>query len=82
MSSQEGSPQLQGHRSGSISPKWTLDASRPSLLETDGAEPSSLEKEEAGEAPNPGKEVKSEGPARTAEAVAIQPDVRLTSAEG
>lgn len=82
VSSQEGSPQLQGHRSGSISPKWTLDASRPSLLETDGAEPSSLEKEEAGEAPNPGKEVKSEGPARTAEAVAIQPDVHLTSVEG
>ncbi|XP_008577446.1 PREDICTED: PH and SEC7 domain-containing protein 4 [Galeopterus variegatus] len=60
VSSQEGSPQLRRHSSG-IFPKWTLDALHSSLLEMDGTEPSSLEKEEAGEAPNPGDEVKHEG---------------------
>nr|XP_035947515.1 PH and SEC7 domain-containing protein 4 isoform X4 [Halichoerus grypus] len=47
-----------------------------------GAEPRFLEKEEAGEAPQPGEEVRSEGPARTPEAGAVQPGARLTSAEG
>ncbi|KAL4825156.1 hypothetical protein H8958_015928 [Nasalis larvatus] len=79
-SSQEGSPQLQHHSSG-ILPKWTLDASHSSLLETDGEEPRSLKKEEAGEAPNPGEDVKSEGIARPAETGDIQPDIHLTSAE-
>uniref|UniRef100_A0A8D2BGU0 PH domain-containing protein n=1 Tax=Sus scrofa TaxID=9823 RepID=A0A8D2BGU0_PIG len=78
----EGSPQLRSHQPGSELPKWALDASSPSLLETDGAEPHSLETEEAGGTLNLGKEVKSEGPARTAEAGAVQPDVRLTSPEG
>ncbi|XP_050609209.1 PH and SEC7 domain-containing protein 4 isoform X1 [Macaca thibetana thibetana] len=79
-SSQEGSPQLQHHSSG-ILPKWTLDASHSSLLETDGEEPRSLKREEAGEAPNPGEDVKSEGIARPAETGDIQPDIHLTSAE-
>ncbi|XP_023050705.2 PH and SEC7 domain-containing protein 4 isoform X1 [Piliocolobus tephrosceles] len=79
-SSQEGSPQLHHHSSG-ILPKWTLDASHSSLLETDGEEPRSLKKEEAGEAPNPGEDVKSEGIARPAETGDTQPDVHLTSAE-
>ncbi|XP_021553123.1 PH and SEC7 domain-containing protein 4 isoform X4 [Neomonachus schauinslandi] len=48
----------------------------------DGAEPRFLEKEEAGEAPQPGEEVRSEGPARTPEAGAVQPGACLTSAEG
>ncbi|XP_036729327.1 PH and SEC7 domain-containing protein 4 isoform X2 [Balaenoptera musculus] len=82
LSSQEGSPQLCSHPPGSVLPTWMLDSTSPSFLETDGAEPSSLEKEKAGEAPSPGKEVKSEGPARTAEAGASQPDVPLTSTEG
>uniref|UniRef100_A0A452TSP7 Pleckstrin and Sec7 domain containing 4 n=1 Tax=Ursus maritimus TaxID=29073 RepID=A0A452TSP7_URSMA len=81
VSSQEGSPQPRGPHWGSSLPEWTLDASCPSLLETDGAEPSLLEKEEAGETPHPGKEVKSEGPARTPEAGAVQPGARLTSTE-
>ncbi|XP_034515398.1 PH and SEC7 domain-containing protein 4 isoform X2 [Ailuropoda melanoleuca] len=81
VSSQESSPQPRSPHWGSSLPEWTLDASRPSLLETDGAEPSLLKKEEAGEAPHPGKEVKSEGPARTPEAGAIQPGARLTSTE-
>ena len=79
-SSQEGSPQLQHHSSG-ILPKWTLDASQSSLLETDGEQPSSLKKEEAGEALKPGEEVKSEGTARPAETGDVQPDIHLTSAE-
>uniref|UniRef100_A0A8D1Q834 PH domain-containing protein n=1 Tax=Sus scrofa TaxID=9823 RepID=A0A8D1Q834_PIG len=82
VSSGKGSPQLRSHQPGSELPKWALDASSPSLLETDGAEPHSLETEEAGGTLNLGKEVKSEGPARTAEAGAVQPDVRLTSPEG
>ncbi|XP_029087798.1 PH and SEC7 domain-containing protein 4 isoform X2 [Monodon monoceros] len=82
LSSQEGSPQLWSHHPGSVLPTWMLDTSSPSFLETDGAEPTSLEKEKAGEAPSPGKEVKSEGPAGTAEAGARQPDVLLTSTEG
>lgn len=82
LSSQEGSPQLWSHHPGSVLPTWMLDTSSPSFLETDGAEPTSLEKEKAGEAPSPGKEVKSEDPAGTAEAGARQPDVLLTSTEG
>ncbi|XP_060511240.2 PH and SEC7 domain-containing protein 4 isoform X2 [Panthera onca] len=83
VSSQEGSPRLWGPHQGSSFPEWTLDASRPSLLETDGAKPSFLEKEEARDAPNPGTEVKSEGPARTPEAGAVvQPGRHLTSTEG
>ena len=73
VSSREGSLRLQGHPPGSVLPEWTLDAPSPSFLETDGAEPGSLEKEEAGEAPTQGKEVKL-SPARTAEAGASQPD--------
>ncbi|XP_027822566.1 PH and SEC7 domain-containing protein 4 isoform X1 [Ovis aries] len=80
VSSREGSLRLQGHPPGSVLPKWTLDAPSPSFLETDGAEPGSLEKEEAGEAPTQGKEVKL-SPARTAEAGASQPDACLTSAK-
>uniref|UniRef100_A0A2K6GGJ9 PH and SEC7 domain-containing protein 4 n=1 Tax=Propithecus coquereli TaxID=379532 RepID=A0A2K6GGJ9_PROCO len=80
-SSQESSPQLQ-HHSLATSPKWTLDASYASLLEADGAEPSSVEKEEVGEAPSPGHGVKSEGTVRPAEAGGAQPDVHLTPAEG
>ncbi|KAJ1077739.1 hypothetical protein K5549_011066 [Capra hircus] len=80
VSSREGSLRLQGHLPGSVLPKWTLDAPSPSFLETDGAEPDSLEKEEAGEAPTQGKEVKL-SPARTAEAGASQPDACLTSAK-
>ncbi|XP_006156732.1 PH and SEC7 domain-containing protein 4 isoform X2 [Tupaia chinensis] len=80
-SSQEGSPQLRRHNSG-ISPKLALDALCSSLLETDGAEPSSLEQEEVREAPSPGTEVKSEGPARAVEAGGIQPSVHVTSTEG
>nr|XP_023412783.1 PH and SEC7 domain-containing protein 4 [Loxodonta africana]XP_023412784.1 PH and SEC7 domain-containing protein 4 [Loxodonta africana]XP_023412785.1 PH and SEC7 domain-containing protein 4 [Loxodonta africana]XP_023412786.1 PH and SEC7 domain-containing protein 4 [Loxodonta africana] len=84
VSSQEGSPQLPHHHSSSIFPKGTLDASHLSLLETDGAEPSSLEKKEAREAPSPGEEVKSEDEdaVRTKEARAAQQDVHSTSAEG
>lgn len=80
-SSLEGSPQLQSHHSD-IFPKWTLGVSPPSLLETDGAEPSSLEKKETGEAPIPAEEVKNEGPARPSEPGAAQPDADLTSTEG
>ena len=80
VSSREGSLRLQGHPPGSVLPEWTLDAPSPSFLETDGAEPGSLEKEEAGEAPTQGKEVKL-SPARTAEAGASQPDACLTSAK-
>ncbi|XP_029793638.1 PH and SEC7 domain-containing protein 4 [Suricata suricatta] len=83
VSSQEGSPRLWGHHLGSSFSEWTLDASRPSPLETDGAEPRFLEEEEAGETPNPGKEVRSESPARAPEAGAvIQPGAHLTSTEG
>ncbi|KAF0876541.1 PSD4 protein, partial [Crocuta crocuta] len=79
----EGSPRLWGHHLGNSFPEWTLDASCPSLLETDGAEPRFLEEEAAGEAPDPGKEVKSEGPARSPEAGAVvQPGAHLTSTEG
>uniref|UniRef100_A0A8C6CN12 PH and SEC7 domain-containing protein 4 n=1 Tax=Moschus moschiferus TaxID=68415 RepID=A0A8C6CN12_MOSMO len=80
VSSREGSLQLQGHPPGSVLPEWTLDAPSPSFLETDGAEPGSLETEEAGEAPTQGKEVKL-SPAGTAEAGASQPDACLTSAK-
>lgn len=82
VSSQEGSPQHQDHHLGSSFPGCILDASCPSLLEPDGTEPSFLEREEAGEAPHPGEEVRSEGPARTAEAGAFQPGTCLTSTEG
>ncbi|XP_055256921.1 PH and SEC7 domain-containing protein 4 isoform X2 [Moschus berezovskii] len=80
VSSREGSLRLQGHPPGSVLPEWTLDAPSPSFLETDGAEPGSLETEEAGEAPTQGKEVKL-SPAGTAEAGASQPDACLTSAK-
>ncbi|XP_023374611.1 PH and SEC7 domain-containing protein 4 isoform X2 [Otolemur garnettii] len=80
-SSQEGSPKLQRHSLGT-SPKWTLDASYSSLLETDGSEPSSLEKEEVGEAPSPGEEVRSEGTIRPEKAGGSQPSVHLTPAQG
>ena len=80
VSSREGSLRLQGHPPGSVLPEWTLDAPSPSFLETDGVEPGSLEKEEAGEAPNQGKEGKL-SPARTTEAGARQPDAYLTSAK-
>ncbi|KAM9211949.1 PH and SEC7 domain-containing protein 4 isoform 2-T6 [Dugong dugon] len=82
VSSQEGSPQLPCHHSGSIVPKRTLDASHLSLLETDGAEPSSVEKEKAREAPSSEEEVKSEDTVRTAEARAVQLDIHSTSTEG
>ncbi|CAD7676652.1 unnamed protein product [Nyctereutes procyonoides] len=82
VSSQEGSPQHRDHHLGSSFPGCILDASCPSLLEPDGTEPSFLEREEAGEAPHPREEVKSEGPARTAEAGTFQPGTRLTSTEG
>ncbi|KAB0380578.1 hypothetical protein FD755_008362 [Muntiacus reevesi] len=80
VSSREGSLRLQGRPPGSVFPEWTLDAPSPSFLETDGVQPGSLEKEEAGEAPNRGKEVKL-SPTRTAEAGARQPDACLTSAK-
>ncbi|KAM9585274.1 PH and SEC7 domain-containing protein 4 isoform 2-T3 [Trichechus inunguis] len=82
VSSQEGSPQLPCHHSGSIVPKRTLDASHLSLLETDGAEPSSVEKEKARAAPSSEEEVKSEDTVRTAEARAVQLDIHSTSTEG
>ncbi|XP_045835346.1 PH and SEC7 domain-containing protein 4 isoform X2 [Meles meles] len=82
VSSREGSPLPRGPNWGSSLPEQTLDASCPSLLETDGAEPSFPEKEEAGEPPQPGEEVKSEGPAGTAEAGAVQPGACLISAAG
>ncbi|KAM6180300.1 PH and SEC7 domain-containing protein 4 [Erethizon dorsatum] len=81
VSSPEGSSQLQRHSPG-IFPKWPLDASHPSLLETDGVEPTPLKKDEAEEAPDPGQEVESEGTARTAVAAGAQADVHWTSAEG
>ncbi|XP_053444980.1 PH and SEC7 domain-containing protein 4 isoform X2 [Nycticebus coucang] len=80
-SSQEGSPKLQRHSLGTF-PKWTLDASYSSLLETDGLEPSFLEKEEVGEAPSPGKEVRSEVTISPTEAGGSQPSVHLTPAQG
>ncbi|KAB1256936.1 PH and SEC7 domain-containing protein 4 [Camelus dromedarius] len=61
-------------------PSWPREAL--SSQDRDGADPSSLEKEEAGEAPKPEKEIKREGPARPAEAGAVRPDNRLPSAEG
>ncbi|XP_025724008.1 PH and SEC7 domain-containing protein 4 isoform X2 [Callorhinus ursinus] len=73
--SREGSPKPRGPHWDSSLPEPTLDASHPSLLETDRAEPRLLEKEEAGEA-------WSEGPARTPEAGAVQPGACLTSAGG
>ncbi|XP_027479129.1 PH and SEC7 domain-containing protein 4 isoform X2 [Zalophus californianus] len=73
--SREGSPKPRCPHWDSSLPEPTLDASRPSLLETDRAEPRLLEKEEAGEA-------WSEGPARTPEAGAVQPGACLTSAGG
>lgn len=81
VSSQEGSPQLQHHSPG-IFPKWPLNASHPLLLEIDGIEPSSLKKEEAGEAPDPEQEVESEGTARIALAAGVQPNIHWTSTEG
>ncbi|XP_053520601.1 PH and SEC7 domain-containing protein 4 [Artibeus jamaicensis] len=82
MSSQEGRPQPQSSHPSSIFPTWTLETSCPSLLETDRAQPGSLEREEAREAPAPGEEVKSEGPAGTTDARAVQPTVHLTPSGG
>lgn len=81
-SSWEGSPQPQGCHPSSTFPTWTLDASRLALLETQVAQPRSSETEEAPEAPDPGEEVKSEGPAGTAHAGAVQPDAHLASTGG
>lgn len=81
-SSWEGSPQPQGCHPSSAFPTWTLDASRLALLETDGAQPRSSEREEAPEALDPGEEVKSEGPAGTADAGTVQPDAHLASTGG
>ncbi|XP_037383699.1 PH and SEC7 domain-containing protein 4 [Talpa occidentalis] len=81
VTSQQGSPQHQSCPTGTALPERTLDASCPSLLETDGAEPSSLEKEEEGETPDPEKEVSSEGPAGPAAGV-MQPDAPLTPTGG
>ncbi|KAF6105720.1 pleckstrin and Sec7 domain containing 4 [Phyllostomus discolor] len=82
VSSQEGRPQPQSCHPSSIFPTWTLEPSCPSLLETDGAKPGSLEKEEVGEAPAPGEEVKSEGPAGTTDSSTVQPAAHLTSSGG
>ncbi|CAK6435299.1 unnamed protein product [Pipistrellus nathusii] len=84
-SSWEGSPQSQDRHPSTVFPTWTLDASCLALLETDGAQPWSSETEEAPEAPDPGEEVKSEGPAGTADtdtSGAVQPDAHLASAKG
>lgn len=69
-SSPEGSLRPWDQQAGGILPRWTPDAPCLSLLETGGAEPSSLERA----APEPGEDVKSEG--------ARQPDVHRTSTEG
>ncbi|KAM6202371.1 PH and SEC7 domain-containing protein 4 [Rhynchocyon petersi] len=82
VSSQEGSPQLPRHCSDNTSPRWTLDASHLSLLETDRAESSSLEKEEAMGTPCPGEELKSEKTVRAEEAGAAQLDIHSTCKEG
>ncbi|XP_042639458.1 PH and SEC7 domain-containing protein 4 [Orycteropus afer afer] len=82
VSSQEGSPQLPRHHSGSIFPKWTLDASHLSLLEKAEVETSSLEKEEARGTSSPEEEVKREDPVSTEEAKAVQLDVDSTFTEG
>ncbi|XP_012582761.1 PREDICTED: PH and SEC7 domain-containing protein 4 isoform X2 [Condylura cristata] len=79
--SQESSTQLQDCHTDTTLPERTLDASCPLLLEIDGAEPSSLEKEEEGATPGPEKEVSSEGPAGPAAGV-MQPDAHLTPTEG
>lgn len=81
-SSWEGSPQHQGCHPSSAFHTWTLDASRLALLETQVAQPRSSETEEAPEAPDPGEEVKREGPAGTAHAGAVQPDAHLASTGG
>ncbi|XP_036894673.1 PH and SEC7 domain-containing protein 4 [Sturnira hondurensis] len=82
VSSQEDRPQPQSSHLSSVFPMWTLETSCPSLLETDRAKPGSLEREEAREGPAPGEEVKSEGPAGTTDATAVQPTVHLTSSVG
>ncbi|XP_054431517.1 PH and SEC7 domain-containing protein 4 [Pteronotus mesoamericanus] len=82
VSSREGSPQPQSCHTSSVFPTWTLETSYPSLLETDSTKPSSVEREEAREAPGPGEEVKCEGPAAAADSRAVQPDVHLTSSGG
>ncbi|XP_072807597.1 PH and SEC7 domain-containing protein 4 isoform X4 [Vicugna pacos] len=61
-------------------PSWPREPL--SSQDRDGADLGSLEKEEAGEAPKPEKEVKREGPARPAEAGAVRPADRLPSAGG
>lgn len=73
-SSPEGSLRPWGRHTCSISPTCTPDTPRPSLLEMDGAEPSSLEREEAREAPEPREDVKNEGVGH--------PDMHRASTEG
>lgn len=73
-SSPEGSPRPWGRHTCGISPTCTPDTSRLSLLETDGADPSSLEREEASEAPEPREDVKNEGVG--------YPDMHRASTEG
>ncbi|KAM8785248.1 LOW QUALITY PROTEIN: PH and SEC7 domain-containing protein 4 [Rhynchonycteris naso] len=82
MSSREGSPQPQSCHTSGISPTSTLVVSLPALLERDGPKPSSLEREEAGEAQDPEEEVESKGPSGTADAGAVQVAVGLTSTGG
>ncbi|VTJ91469.1 Hypothetical predicted protein, partial [Marmota monax] len=79
--SPESSPPSQRHSPGTF-PKWSRDAPHPSLLESDGAEPSSLKKEVTGKAPHPGQEAQSEGPARTPEAAGAEPGEDSIAAEG
>ncbi|XP_015355263.1 LOW QUALITY PROTEIN: PH and SEC7 domain-containing protein 4 [Marmota marmota marmota] len=79
--SPESSPLSQRHSPGTF-PKWSRDAPHPSLLESDGAEPSSLKKEVTGKAPHPGQEAQSEGPARTPEAAGAEPGEDSIAAEG
>ncbi|KAM5227789.1 PH and SEC7 domain-containing protein 4 [Ctenodactylus gundi] len=78
-SSPEGSQGLQRHSAG-ISPKWPLDASHPSLLETDGAEPRCLT-EDPKETPDPGQGVKSKGTARILAAAGTQINILSSSSE-
>ncbi|XP_047378571.1 PH and SEC7 domain-containing protein 4 [Sciurus carolinensis] len=80
-SSPEGSPSPQRHSPGPF-PKWSLDAPHSPLLESDGAEPSSLEREVVGEAPHPGQEAQCEGAARTPAAAGAEPGEDPASAEG
>ncbi|XP_016044781.2 PH and SEC7 domain-containing protein 4 [Erinaceus europaeus] len=81
VTNQEGSLQLQSQDSDHVFPERTLDASCLSLLGTDGTEPRFQEKEEAGEVPNPGKDINSEAPAGIAATAAVLSDIHVTSVE-